>query len=90
MNSDWDDGNRGHATRHGVSMKEVEEAVLDPRRIIRRAYRFRGERRFGITGAARSGRIITVIYTLRPEGVRPFAAWPANNWEEQAYQEATK
>ncbi|MGI8554115.1 MAG: BrnT family toxin, partial [Dehalococcoidia bacterium] len=61
----WDEGNRRHATRHSATIEEIEEALLDPRRVAQPAYTQNAERRRMIIGATRAGRILTIITTAR-------------------------
>ncbi len=59
---DWDEANVEHVARHGVEPYEVEEALLDSRRVVRDARNVRGEVRRAVLGAAETGRILFVVY----------------------------
>jgi len=51
---DWD-SNREHVLDHRVEPDEVEEALVDPRRIGAPAYRVREEQRWAALGATEDG-----------------------------------
>jgi SPP1 gp7 family putative phage head morphogenesis protein len=74
---DWDDGNIEHATQHGVSQDEIEEAVRRSQGFIAINPKG-GEPRWQIYGDA-GGRNVTVKFTQRGEKgelVRPISATP--------------
>ncbi|MGI8550011.1 MAG: BrnT family toxin [Dehalococcoidia bacterium] len=73
-------------TRHGITPQEVEEAMSDPRRKPTKAYTSRGERRQAVIGATKSGRLITVVYTMRSGRFRPFSAQPGKRKEQKIYE----
>ncbi len=53
---EWDEWNVNHIAKHGVSRREVEEAVRDPRAKMRKI----SKNRYALIGSA-WGRIITVF-----------------------------
>jgi uncharacterized DUF497 family protein len=86
----WDDWNREHIARHGVSPHEVEEAVFN-RPVVRRSYK----NRFVVVGPtlADPPRMITAVIGEDPKqpGVYyPFTAHLASRTERRRYQEATQ
>jgi len=70
----WDEHNVEHVGRHGVTADEVEEAMLDARRLVMPAYNVEGERRFAILGATEAGRLLFVVYTKRDKCIRVITA----------------
>jgi len=85
MDIGWDEGTRDHATRHGVTVAEIEQTLLDPNGVLGRAYSVEGEYHEARIGITRTGRLIFVVYTEREERVRPLHARPANRREEKEY-----
>lgn len=63
----WNEWNREHATKHGVSQREAEAVVRHP---ARRYPRKRGKRRFLVQGRGDGGRPVQVVYVLDPDGTR--------------------
>ena len=82
---DWDEGNEGHVTRHGIEPYEVEEALLDSERKPLSAHNRGGEKRRGLIGATEAGRIIFVIYALRGGKVRPITANDVTKAQKRRY-----
>jgi len=83
---DWDEGNEDHILLHGVEPTEVEEAVLDPEGFGVEAYDVPGERREALIGATGEGRILTVVYTMRGERVRPITVRDASETHKRRYR----
>ena len=86
----WDERNRAHIARHGVSAREVEEAIVN-RPVFRRSYK----NRFVVVGPtfADPPRVITAVVGEDPNqpGVYyPFTARPASRQERRRYQAATQ
>lgn len=75
---EWDDNNRWYATKRGITMEEIEQAILATR------YWQRNKR-------GRAGDITTVGDTWAGRRVRVIAVWdgqrrrirPINAWEEE-------
>jgi uncharacterized protein len=83
---DWDEGNEDHATRHGVEVYEIEEALLDPGGVTGEAYGVGSERREAVIGETYHGRIVFVVYTMRDDRVRPVSAREATDKEKRRYR----
>jgi uncharacterized protein len=83
---DWDDANVGHLARHGVTLEEAEEALVDPRRIGASAYNVAGERRWAIIGSAEDGRVLFVVFTRRDRRIRVITARDAIQSEWRRYR----
>lgn len=72
---EWTDGTRLHATRHGVSVDEIN-SVFDGRFVVRRNRMGRtGD--FVIDGQTTGGRSVRLIvaYDATTRTVRPITAW---------------
>ncbi len=83
---DWDEGNEEHVLDHGVDPVEVEEAVLDPVRVVVHVYSTPGERRRGVVGATDAGRILFVVYVMRGGKIRPVTARDADRPDRRRYR----
>ena len=61
----WNEWNREHATRHGVTESEAEHVVDNPGRgwPLRR-----GRNKLMVQGRGEGGRMVQVIYLLDPDG----------------------
>jgi uncharacterized DUF497 family protein len=74
-------------TKHGVTLEAAREVFKDPFAIEqiddRKNY---GEERFILIGMA-SGRLLTVVYTMRGEIVRIISARAAEPYEQRQYHE---
>jgi len=87
MEFDWDQANFDHIANHRVNANEVEQIFSDSNRLEAKAYSVRGEQRFAILGQTESGRILTVIYTIRNGKIRAITAYRATRKEQRRYQE---
>jgi uncharacterized DUF497 family protein len=82
---DWDDANLRHVARHRLSAADVEQALMDPRRIDRIVQPVAGETRAVAIGATAAGRILVVVTTTRDGNVRVVTAYPAAGRERRLY-----
>jgi uncharacterized DUF497 family protein len=76
--------------RHGVEPEEAEDALLDPRRVVRGAYNVAGEKRSAVVGAAGSGRLLFVVFVRRGDLIRVVSARDAVESEKRAYRRRRK
>lgn len=83
---EWDEYNSAHIEEHGLAPEDVEEALLDPRRLGVSAYNVVGEERRGTLGTTGTGRILFVVVTRRGDAVRVVTARDANDWEKRRYR----
>ena len=76
---DWDEANRAHIARHGVTPQEVEELILgNPLDIeLQKGEEGSGEERLLLLGETAKGRILQLVATWRDEKVRVIFAWDA-------------
>ncbi len=72
---DWDDANREHATRHGISEEEITQALVNNPTVRRNRKGRSGDYyAFGVTNGGR--RIVVVIaWHADRRMVRPITAW---------------
>ncbi len=80
----WDDANRSHIARHGITPAEVEEVLArDP---FDAGYsEEQGEVRFSYVGDTVRGRILLVIVTERNERLRPVTAFEPGAFLRKQY-----
>ena len=87
---EWDEHNSTQIEEHGLSPEDVEEALLDPRRLGAPAYNVAGEERRAVIGATSAGRLLFVVVTRRGDFVRVVTARDANEWEKKRYRRRGK
>jgi uncharacterized protein len=87
LDFDWDDANRDHLARHGVTPQEAEEVVLgDPLDIeLQTAEGCGGEERMLHVGETRKGRILELVATWRDGKARIISAWNASRQSKLDY-----
>lgn len=74
---DWDDANLYHATRHGVTAEEIEQAIANATTVRRNRRNRSGNVR--IDAETDAGRKVVVIAAHGPwrRSLRPITAWEA-------------
>jgi uncharacterized protein len=86
---DWDDGNRRHCRKHGVSLAEIESLFVDGPRVAPDLAHSQAEERLIAVGKTRKGRALFVAFTIRTVGgawlVRPVSARYMHAKEVEAY-----
>ena len=74
---EWDEENRAHIARHGITPEEAEQVlVYDP--VDAGAQDHAGEERFVEVGVMDAMRVLVVITTQRGELTRVVTAYPAS------------
>lgn len=74
---DWDEHNEQHLARHGIGRRDAEDVLLGNHLLLE--YQREGnEQRWIAVGATRAGRILTIVFALRNETVRPITGWVAD------------
>jgi uncharacterized DUF497 family protein len=73
---DWDDANRGHIARHGVTEAEAEQVVVGASLPVVTDERG-GEDRHTELGETTEGRLLLVVWTWRRRRIRVVTAFPA-------------
>ena len=81
---EWDEENRGHIARHGVTVEEVEY-VLSHRTLDFGMQDGYDEERFAEAGMTPSGRLLFVVTTMRGEKTRVVTAFEARKAHRELY-----
>jgi uncharacterized protein len=87
---EWDEHNSMHIAEYGLSPEDVEEALVDPRRLGTPAYNVAGAERRAVIGATSEGSLLLVAVTRRGDVVRVVTARDANEWERKRYRRRGK
>jgi len=77
MSFDWDQANRGHIARHGVTPVEAEQVISGASLPIGTEERS-GEERHTELGETAAGRLLVVAWAWRGQRIRVVTAFPAN------------
>jgi uncharacterized protein len=88
---EWDQGNRDKCQQHGLTIPEIEHALLHAQNLIVRDIRNSiVEDRYIAIGKSRAGRFAFVVFTLRLAGdglkVRPISARYMHKKEVAKYE----
>lgn len=86
MDFEWDEANISHIARHNVIPEEVEDALLDSKRVGTPAYQVQNEQRWAVLGKARNGRILFIVFTRRNLLIRVVTARDATDTEKRRYR----
>jgi len=74
--------------KHGVSLDEAVESLLDPLALVREDENAEGEARFVLVGVSHEGRLLTVCYALPDEEtIRLISGRKATAKEKRQYAE---
>lgn len=68
---EWDDGNWPKCGKHGVSQREIEQAIRDARFLVDDPYPT--EPRYRAVGRTEAGRHVFVAFTIRERAGRMFS-----------------
>ena len=74
---DWDEHNERHLARHRISRLDAED-VLSGDHILLEYEVEGGEQRWIAVGASRTGRILSIVFAIRSEAIRPITGWAAD------------
>jgi uncharacterized DUF497 family protein len=74
---EWDKHNQRHLARHGISQSEAED-VLSGNHVLLEDEIVGDEQRWIAIGSTRAGRILTVVFAVRNEAMRPITGWVAD------------
>ncbi len=84
---DWDKGNSGKNLKHNATDGECEEIFFNaPLLLADDAAHSGKERRFAAFGITNSGRLITLIFTMRGNLIRVISARDMNKKERRFYK----
>jgi uncharacterized DUF497 family protein len=81
---DWDARNEQHLARHGISRHDAEDVLLG-NHVLLDFQTEHDEPRWIAVGATRTGRILTLVFAIRGEGMRPITGWPADEETAELY-----
>lgn len=88
---DWDDGNREHCRKHGVSVFEIEQLFSRPVLIVPDDTHSASEERMRAIGRTAQGRAVFVVFMIRERGekrlIRPISARYMHREEIESYEE---
>lgn len=83
---DWDDQNEKHLANHAISRLDAEDVLTGNHILLE--YQVEGhEQRWVAVGAARSGRILNIVFAVRGEAMRPITGWVADKETAALYLE---
>lgn len=81
---DWDEHNEEHLARHAISRNDAEDVLLGDHLLLQ--YQTEGdEQRWIAVGATRTGRILTIVFAVREDTMRPITGWAADNETAEMY-----
>lgn len=86
MEFDWDDANLKHIARHGLTPEEAEDALLiEP--LEADVQEHESEQRVLCFGRAKTGRLLTVVYSERRGKIRVITAYEMTKRQQRLYFE---
>ena len=87
MDIEWDpDKAASNLTKHGVSFEEAATSLLDPAALAQEDLAVESEFRWVLIGMSAKVRLLTVVYTLRPDDrIRLISARKATHKEASYY-----
>jgi uncharacterized protein len=81
---DWDEHNERHLVLHGISRSDAEDVLSGNHFLLE--YQMEGnEQRRVAVGATRAGRILSIVFTVRGEAMRPITGWAADKQTADMY-----
>jgi len=81
---DWDEHNERHLGRHGIRRSEAEDILAGNHILLE--YQVEGnEQRWVAVGATRAGRILSIVFAVRGEAIRPITGWVAEKETADLY-----
>lgn len=87
----WDEGNRGKNIKHHVIDEEAEEVFIDSKKgLFDDIIHSKKEKRFGLFGATKQGRLLFVAFTIRSNCIRVISARGMNRKERKEYEKEVK
>jgi uncharacterized DUF497 family protein len=81
---DWDKDNERHLANHGISRSDAEDVLLGNHILLE--YQMEGnEQRYIALGATRAGRILSIVFAIRGEAMRPITGWASDKETADLY-----
>lgn len=92
LDFEWDQGNLGHITRHGVDPSEVEEAFANSDWLIvgNGVWHPSGELRYPTYGRTESGRVLEFVFIQRGRLIRVVTAHTMKKNKRVEYEKTVK
>ena len=85
---DWDAGNTGKNSKHGVTDSECEEVFFDQRKISLKDKLHSGtEARYITLGQTKQERLLYLVYTIRERKIRIISARDCKKKKEREFYE---
>jgi uncharacterized DUF497 family protein len=81
---EWDKHNERHLARHDISRTDAED-VLSGDHFLFEDQLVGDEQRWMAVGATRTGRILSIVFTVRGEAIRPIMGWMADKSTADLY-----
>jgi hypothetical protein len=82
---EWDEANREHIARHGITPEEFEEGMNgNPAPVA--DYELMGEQRAHVIGITGAGRMLELVYTVRRGRIRAVTAYPLKRSKREIYR----
>jgi uncharacterized DUF497 family protein len=81
---DWDEQNEKHLSNHSISCSEAED-VLSGNHILLEYQMEGNEQRWVAVGTTRTGRILSIVFAVRGEAMRPITGWAADKETADLY-----
>lgn len=87
----WDTGNKDKIwVKHKVGIQEAEEAFFDSKyKLLKDRLHSEEEHRFIVIGLTKTGRLLTIVFTVRSNLVRIISARPSSKKERYIYEKAS-
>jgi len=73
-----------HLARHGISRNDAEDVLLGDHMLLEFPTE-RNEPRWVAVGATRTGRILSIVFAIRGEAMRPITGWAADKETADMY-----
>ena len=82
---EWDEANRGHIARHGVTPEEFEQGI-DGNPVELGSAEINGELRTKVAAITARGRVLEMVYTIRSGRIRAVTAFPVDKRKKERYR----
>lgn len=83
---DWNDANRRHLARHGVTPLEAEQSYRNDPLVVEEQF-FPEEIRYLALGETDAGRRLAVVFTICEQRIRFITAYPMTARQQEIYEE---
>jgi hypothetical protein len=82
---EWDEANREHIARHGITPEEFEEG-MNGNPLELGSAEIKGEHRTKVAAITARGRFLEMIYTVRRGKIRAVTAFPVDERKREQYR----